>query len=228
MAAVAAAASSVARAQDEEVSTQLWADYNQRWTWPSSFEIYGDVGARTELRSQGWGRIILRPGVRGTVGAFRLSGGIGSFYTANQDAPNGWEIRPFQGIAATWPSARVRLDHYLRLEERFEFETADWTLEASLRLRYRLQIQFLWGGIRGAAFWRLIGHAEGFATLTGEAGQFDEKLRIGVGIERGFGPALRLRVDATWQKTGLNLFNAPTDDLYIRVRLFHMFKVGGG
>jgi hypothetical protein len=53
-------------------------------------------------------------------------------------------------------------------------------------------------------------------------------LRIGVGIERGFGPALRLRVDATWQKTGLNLFNAPTDDLYIRVRLFHMFKVGGG
>jgi len=68
---------------------------------------------------------------------------------------------------------------------------------------------------------RIIGHAEAFGTLTGEAGQFDEKLRIGLGIERGFGPDWVLRVDATWQKTGLNVFEAPTDDLYLRVRLFH-------
>ena len=139
---ISAVASSVALAQSDEVSEQIWVDYNQRWTWPSSFEIYGDAGVGTALGSQEWGRIIVRPGVRGNVGAFRLSGGIGSFYTANRDAPDGWEIRPFQGIAATWPSSRIRLDHYLRLEERFEFETDNWDLAASLRMRYRLQIQF--------------------------------------------------------------------------------------
>ena len=53
--------------------------------------------------------------------------------------------------------------------------------------------------------------------------EVEEKLRIGVGIERGFGSAWRLRIDATWQKTGLNVFNAPTDDIYLRVRVFHMW-----
>ncbi len=223
VAAITAAASSVARAQSDEVSEQLWVDYNPRWTWPSGFELYGDVGARTEFGSQGWGRIVVRPGVRGPVGPFRLSGGVGSFYTANTDAADRWEIRPFQGISATWPSSPFRLDHYARLEERFEFRTTDWNLDASLRFRYRLQTQFLWGGFRGGAYWRFIGHIEGFVTLTGEAGQFDEKVRIGAGIERGFGPKLRLRVDATWQKTGLIVTGAPTDDIYLRVRVFHVW-----
>jgi hypothetical protein len=139
-----------------------------------------------------------------------------------QDAADRWEIRPFQGISATWPRSPIRLDHYLRLEERFEFETTGWTLDASLRIRYRLQTQLLWSGVRGSAYWRILGHAEGFATITGEAGQFDEKLRIGLGVERGFGSKVRLRIDVTWQKTGLNVFDAPTDDIYLRVRLFHL------
>lgn len=222
LAAVLLPADLLAQEEQEDVSPQLWIDYNPRWTWPSSFEVFGDVGVRTEFLQNGWGRFIIRPGVRGNVGAFRLSGGLGSFYTNNADAADRWELRPFQGVAATWPSGRFRIDHYLRFEERFEFETDDWSLDASVRARYRLQTQFLWGGFRGSAFWRVLGHAEGFATLTGEAGQFDEKLRIGLGIERGFGPKFRIRIDATWQKTGLNIFNSPTDDIYIRVRFFHL------
>jgi len=62
-----------------------------------------------------------------------------------------------------------------------------------------------------------------FATVTGEAGQFDERFRLGLGIERGFGPKFRLRVDATWQKVGAPFSGAPTDDLYIRVRAFHFW-----
>ena len=58
---ISAVASSVALAQSDEVSEQIWVDYNQRWTWPSSFEIYGDAGVGTALGSQEWGRIIVRP-----------------------------------------------------------------------------------------------------------------------------------------------------------------------
>lgn len=221
---VLAAAAPVAHAQEDDISEQLWVDYNPRWTWPSGLQVYGDIGVRTELGAQGWGRIVVRPAVRGPVGPFRLSGGLGSFYTANTDAPDRWEIRPFQGISATWPSSPIPLDHYLRFEERFEFEMSDWTLDASFRLRYRLQTQFRWGGVTGDAYWRVLGHFEGFLTLTGDAGQFDEKVRIGAGIERGFGSAWRLRVDATWQKVGAPFSGAPTDDFYVRVRAFHAWR----
>ena len=215
--------SSVARAQDNEISKQLWVDYDPRWTWPSGLELYGDVGLRTELESTGWSRFVIRPGVRGPVGPFRLSAGVGSFYTANETAADRWEIRPFQGIAATWPSSPIRFDHYLRAEERFEFEMADWTLDASFRLRYRLQTQFRWSGVRGDAFWRLLLHGEVFLTVAGEAGQFEDLWRIGVGVERGFGPRFRLRVDATWQKVGAPFSGALTDNLYIRLRAFHFW-----
>ncbi len=216
--------SSAVHAQDDEVSEQIWIDYDPRWTWPSGLELYGDVGLRTELGETGWGKLVVRPGVRGPLGPFRISGGVGSFYTANKDAADRWEVRPFQGISATWPSKRIRLDHYLRLEERLEFEMADWTLDASLRFRYRLQTQIRWGGLRGDVFWRLLLHGEAFLTVTGEAGQFDEKFRLGLGIERGFGPKFRARVDLTWQKVGAPFSGAPTDDLYIRVRLFHFLR----
>jgi hypothetical protein len=218
---IIAAPAPVAQAQEDEVSTQLWIDYNPRLTWPSGLQLFGDIGVRTELGAQGWGRIVVRPALRGHVGPIRLVGGVGSFYTANEDAADRWEIRPFQAIMATWPSAPVRLDHRLQFEERFEFETTDWALDASFRIRYRLQMALHWGGVTREAFWRLILHIEGFSTVSGDAGQFDEKVRIGAGVERSFGSAWRLRVDVTWQKVGTIISGAPTDDIYLRVRAFH-------
>ena len=209
-----------ARAQDD-VSTQIWVDYNPRWSWPSGLQLYGDLGVRTELSQTGWGRIVVRPGVRGPIGrGFQLSGGIGGFYTANEEAADRLEVRPFQGISATWPHKPIRLDHYARLEERLEFETDDWTLEASLRFRYRLQTQVRWQGLRPGSHWRLIGHVEFFFTLSGEAGQFDERVRAGLGVERGLGPAWRVRADVTWQHVGTLISGAPTDEIYVRVRVF--------
>lgn len=208
-----------AAAQDD-VSPQLWLDYNPRFIWPSAFEVYGDIGVRTELESNGWGRVVVRPGVRGPVGMFRLSGGVGTFYTLNDIGSNRLEFRPFQGINWTWPDGGFPLDHYVRLEERFEFETDGWTLDASLRARYRLRTEFRFAGLQEGANWRLIGNIEGFLTVAGNAGQFDETFRIGFGIERGFVIGFRVRLDLTWQKVGAPFSGAATDDLYIRFRIF--------
>ena len=206
----------VAFAQDE-VSQQIWLDYNPRVIWPSAIEVYGDIGVRTELNSRGWGRFVVRPGVRGPVGRFRLSGGLGTFYTWYDASPNRLELRPFQGINWTWPNKRISLDHYVRLEERFDFETADWNLDFSSRVRYRLQTEFRWSAVQSGAHWRLVGHAEGFLTFIGDA---DEKFRFGVGIERAFVSNARVRLDVTWQIVGAPFSGAPTDELYIRLRLF--------
>jgi hypothetical protein len=208
-------------AQDDDVSEQIWLDYNPVWALPDSLELYGDVGVRTELGEQGWGRVVLRPSIRGPVGSFRWSGGIGGFFTGNESIANRFEIRPFQGIAATWPRRRIfHLEHYVRLEERFEWETDTWSLDASLRFRYRLQSRYSFSGPLENAEWQVLLHAEVFATLAGNAGQFDENVRIGAGLERAFGAAWRARLDLTWQRSGKPFSGAPTEDLYVRVRIF--------
>ena len=206
-------------AQDNDVSEQLWLDYNPRWALASNLELFGDVGARTELGAQGWGRFVVRPGVRGPVGMFRWSGGVGTFYTKNESFSDRIEIRPFQGIAVTWPSRRVLgLDHYLRLEERFEWGGAGES-DVALRLRYRLGTQYALPGARENAIWRVRANGEAFLTVAGDAGQFNETVRLGLGIGREFGIAWTAWLDAVWQKTGRVFTGAPTDDLYIRVRV---------
>ena len=207
-------------AQDDVVSQQLWLDYNPRWVFPSNLELFGDVGFRTELGDQSWSRLIIRPGVRGPVGSFRLSGGVGGFFTSNENFANRVEIRPFQGIEATWPSRRILgLNHHFRVEERFEFVRGTGETNVSIRLRYMLQTQYAFAGAQDGPIWRIRAIAEAFLTLAGDEGQFKEQARIGVGIGRNFGPAWRAWLDAVWQKSGRVFSGAPTDDLFIRVRV---------
>jgi hypothetical protein len=210
----------VARDGETGLSEQLWLDYNPRWTDPSHREIFGDLGVRSELGANDWVRFVVRPGVRGPVGPVVLAGGIGTFYRFNKRIADRLEVRPFQGIAVAWPRLRrLRLHHYLRLEERFEWETADWTTKISLRARYRLQVPYSFSGFKPGSDWRILVHIEGFLTVAGNTGQLEEQLRIGVGGGRNVATVLRLRADLTWQKFGLDP-NAPTDHLFIRLRVF--------
>jgi hypothetical protein len=175
------------RAQDE-VSKQIWLDYNPRWLWPSGLELFGDIGVRTELNEGGWGRIVVRPGLRGSIGrGFQLAGGVGGFYTGNEGFADRFEIRPFQGLSVTWPDAALKIG---------------------------------WKGVREGAHWRLLAHFEGFLTLTGEAGQFDERVRLGLDIERAFASPWQVRGGVTWQQERA-FSSATTDEVYIRVRFFH-------
>ncbi len=60
---------------------------------------------------------------------------------------------------------------------------------------------------------------EAFLTVAGDAGQFRENVRLGLGIGREIGAAWSAWLDAVWQKTGRVFSGAPTDDLCIRVRV---------
>ena len=190
-----------------------------QWTDPKHREIFGDVGVRTALGDRDWVRLVVRPGVRGPVGPFRLAGGIGAFYRINELLTDRLEIRPFQGISVSWPKwQKLRLQHYVRLEERLEWETANWTFDAALRGRYRLQVDYGFSGFTAGSDWRVLLHAEGFVTLLGGSG-VEEQIRVGAGVGRNVGSVLRLRVDLTWEKVGLETLG-DADYLYIRVRFF--------
>jgi len=210
----------VAQEGETGVQEHLWLDYNPRWTGESGREIFGEIGLQTSLDSNDWLRFLVRPAVQGPVGPFRLTGGLGTLYRRDREGADELELQPFQGIAATWPKGkRLRLQHYLRLEERFIWETADWTDDISLRARYQLQTDYSFAGFASGSDLRVLFHIEGFYTLAGKGGTADEKLRIGFGVGRNLGSKLRLRADFTWEKLGFDL-KVPSDRIYIRLRIF--------
>ncbi len=217
--------SAVGQSQDD-VSSQLWVDYNPSRPLSTKLEVYGDLGARTELSSGGWWRFVARPSVRYQLHRdVQLMGGLGSFYTWNDAIADRWQIRPWQGVRATWPRVPVRLEHFVRFEERFDFNTGTWESLNSLRGRYRLRTVLQWAALRPDRYWRLIGSVEGFLTLAGEQGQFREQFRLSVGLERSYRAGLRTRFEATWQKEGRLLGEGSISDLFLRVRLFT--RLGG-
>ncbi len=209
-----------------DVSPQLWVDYNPSWRATPKLEVYGDIGARTELESGGWWRFVVRPSVRYQLHRdVRLSGGVGSFYTWNDIIADRWEIRPWQGVSGTWPRAPLPIEHFLRFEEQFDFNTRTWESLNSLRMRYRLRTYIEWSAFRPGRYWRLLGSVEGFLTLAGEQGQFREQFRVSLGLERSYVPGIRTRFDATWQREGQLFGEGSIEDLFLRVRLFT--RLGG-
>jgi len=217
----ASGASAPLSAQSDEVSEQLWVDYNGVFGLRPGMDLRTMFGARTELGDRDWFRLTLRPEVRRLTGPVWLVGGVGNLYTRNERISDRYELRPYVGAVAVWPQRRrFRLQHYARIEERLEWRTNDGTLRSSLRLRYRLQAQYDVGQPTGRAWWKLLATAEGFGAPTGAAGQFDERARLGLGVERRSSTSMRFRMEVTWQKSGRVFTGAPTDDVYFRLRAY--------
>jgi len=205
------------------VTKQGWLDYNPSFFIISpSLQAYGDVGVRKEMGEFNWWRIVVRPGVKYSMGAgFFLTGGVGSFLTINNVIADRWEIRPFQGVSTQWPRGDLSLDHYLRLEERFDFNTVDWSSHISLRSRYKLALSFKWGQDQDGMYWKALVEVEGFIMLAGNQGQFEEQFRLSAGMERSFEWGFRTRAEVTWQKEDTFLFgDESVDAVYFRLRFF--------
>ncbi len=201
---------------------QLWVDYNPSHPFTPRLDLYGDVGVRTEIESGGWWRFVVRPNVRYDVSKAVIgAGGIGSFYTWNENMADRWEIRPWQGITLTWPRKPLVAQQVVRLEERFEFETRTWESVSSLRLRYRLRLSKRWAAyFQPDRYWQVLGSIEFFMRLAGTEGQSQEQIRVTAGVERSHPPVWRGRVELTWQKAGLLLAEGNFSEVFLRLRVF--------
>ena len=133
-------------AQEDEsriIDNQIWADYHQYYNFRPDWQFYGDAGERSVLEKWSWFTTFIRPSIRWKKHKlWELHGGIGFFFTINVDEVNTFEIRPFQGIKVNWPVFKpIRFNHYVRIEERFNFPTDTWELEFNLRVRYRFALR---------------------------------------------------------------------------------------
>jgi len=91
------------------------------------------------------------------------------------------------------PRGRIPLRHYLRLEERFDFNTSTWTSKNSLRLRYQLKIHI------DGQHYSLTAIGEAFYTFAGKQGQYQEYAGVTFGLDRSFSYDLHFRFEVTWQ-----------------------------
>ena len=131
------------------VTEQIWLDYNVSYSLSERVNVYGDIGARTIIPNE-WYRYVIRPSISyklpkrflpNSYHNSKLHGGVGFFFTNNLSESNRLEIRPFQGIKLTWPDRpKINIWHYVRLEERFDIETANWENTFGLRLRYQAEM----------------------------------------------------------------------------------------
>jgi len=205
-----------------DLSKQIWLDFNPSYLVKPGLKIFGDIGTRREFENDGWWRLVLRPSVQISFGKrYEFITGIGNFYTFNEIIADRWELRPFQGLRFTWPHGKFPLRHYIRLEERFDFNTATWNSRNSVRLRYQLLVSYQWKALRPGRFWQLSASGEGFLTLLGEEGQFRELSRVTVGLDRSYTFDLHIRFELTWQQERF-FFNKDdlVSDIYFRFRLY--------
>jgi hypothetical protein len=204
----------------EGIRKQIWIDMNPHYYLNPKTKIYGDLGVRREVEKSGWWRLVVRPSYRTWLGGrFYLTAGLGNFLTFNDIIDNRWEVRPFQGLQFNWPQWKTPLNHYIRLEERFDFNLNTWKSQNSGRIRYKLGISHRWAALQPGRFWEVNAHMEAFYTFIGKQGQFQEQARATIGLDRSFDREVHLRFEITWQQERL-FFDAKqsVSDIYFRLR----------
>ncbi|TFG96918.1 MAG: DUF2490 domain-containing protein [Calditrichales bacterium] len=205
-----------------EISRQLRIDYNPTYYINPGLSIFGEFGIHKELEKNGLSRYVIKPSMRLFLGGrFYFTAGVGNFITVGRGFTSLWEIRPYQGISVTWPYWRIPLQHYLRLEERFIFETDNWRYSNALRLRYSLSISHRWGMIHPGQFWRVDLAAEAFITVWNTHGKLPKQGRITFGADRSFNFEQRVRIEVIWQQEQLVFdLRQTAKDLYFRLRFY--------
>jgi len=166
------------------VTNQVWLDYYMYFYFKPKWEYYGDAGYRFLPKSFQWQTVHIRPSIRYLVNStWEIHGGIGLFQTFNKNASNSFEIRPWQGVRAKWPSFDpVYFSHYFRLEERF-FIPQGSPMEYNFRFRYRLGVKiYVYRSPNGGNIF-IPGYAEAFVNFGKQIEEvFSNRARFAVGL----------------------------------------------
>ena len=218
--------------EDKSTTKQIWLDYNPRFSLSEKVDMYGDIGARTVFPNE-WYRFIIGPSVRFKRPKLILTKlyykeelhfGIKFYFTANKSVSNRLEIRPFQGYKLSWPNRpRIVLQHYVRLEERFDIELSKWINTFGLRMRYRakliLKLKGDWISYNDGFYLPI--SMEFFWNLKGVE-QFNDVVRVSPGIGYEFSEFWKAEFDLSYHYTRNTVEdNFATKDIVFRFRVYH-------
>jgi hypothetical protein len=222
----------IAQQTENIVSKQIWLDYNPSYIIDHKISVYSDFGARTIIPND-WYRYYFRVGINYKpfiltdkhffLKNLQFHGGFGDFYTLSVYGKNLNEIRLYQGVRGYWPNRkRVRISHYIRIEERFEDTFNSETSSFNARLRYQLGAKFRFKkeAIRNLY---LPLSVEFFMSLD-DGLYFNDVMRFTPGVGYDFSDTFRTEFHLSYH----NSRNSPTEsfennDLVFRFRVFQIF-----
>jgi hypothetical protein len=171
---------------DDDVSKQVWLDYHNYFYINPAWEYYGDLGYRVLATDASWMRFYVRPSMRWHhhKSPLELRFGLGAFYTYNDSTSNQFELRPFGGVLYKWPKiGPLTFASYLRLEDRYVWDTDDKSLSHSGRLRYKLSTKVPLTKTRDKEYFFVPLSAEIFWDAgDGPEEKFSDDLRLDAGI----------------------------------------------
>ncbi len=112
------------------------------------------------------------------------------------------------------------MQYYGRLEERLDYNIETWDSLNSLRVRFRIRSIYQFNAYRKGRYYRAMLSWEGFYTVEGTAGQINEKSSLTLGLERSYSYNQRGRVEITWQRQDLDLWNKEYSDIYLSLSYY--------
>ena len=215
----------------EETGKQVWLDVNPRWYSKDDLKVTGVFGVRQSLNEKEWTKYVVKPSFAYSLShGFDIGAGLGLNYTKSIDVdavnlPDRLAIVPFQGLNYIYLlNKKWKLNTYLRLEEKFDYDTDKWESLNSVRVRLRLRAIYEFAAYQKERYFRATLSWEGFKTATGKDGFITDKSRVTLGLERSFTHNQKGRIELTWQRQSLGLVSGDAfddySDIYLRVRYY--------
>ena len=216
----------------DNLTQQFRIDYNPKMKLSEKLDLIIPVGFRITSPYR-WHRIYAEPQItmdwpRLILKKMRfkeqLVGGIGIYHTNNLNISNRLEIKFFQGYNLTAPNRKhFKLNHYFKIEERFDINTSNWKSTFGLRLVYNptAVIEFQ-GDLRdyGKGFFIPIS-CEIFWNLI-ETKQFNDKFHFDAGLGKSLNKKWKVALVIGYNfSRQFESENFDRNEVIFRLRVFH-------
>jgi hypothetical protein len=215
-------------AQDSSfVEFEAWGDLATVYNFSPEFRYDGDYGVRGFFEA-GFLQFYLRPSARyRPVSWFSLHGGLGWFHTFVDRETDVDELRPWMGIRAVWPRVGgFTFSHYLRMEWRRFYITADGDSFSRWRARYQLAARSPEFRIGNAQRFYVLGSIEPFKDIDATADDLlVNRVRIAFALGKTVSRALRTELNYLFHTSRLSqLYDFEVQEHIIRLRFFCSFN----
>jgi hypothetical protein len=194
--------------QAEDRAQAIALEVYPQWYSHEDFVVQGNIGIEKAFQSSNFAEFYTKTSVAYALNEkWSLHGGLGLHYTDYKAEDNNFEIRPFQGVSHfILLTEKWNLSSYLRLEERFQYNTNTRDREDTLRLRLRFRTTYEFNPLSIENSWhKLLLGVEGFKSYTedevdnGIQDNYNYESRMTVGVERSLSDKNKLRFELTWK-----------------------------
>jgi hypothetical protein len=218
---------------ENNVTQQLWLDFNPTWRLARQWDLNAKIGSKS-IYPQAWYKVYSSAEVAYSVPKLVLKklkydekvyAGVEFYYIYNTDSENVVEISPYQGYTLKWPNRKyIVIKHKAELGERFQWGVDGDDYSFGLKLSYQGSLTWKFHG----DVWR---YGKGFYVTCSakfwwnliENNVNNDVARITPGIGYEINPRWRTEFLVGWNYTkDLTSDKFDTNSIIYRLRVYYI------